>query len=273
MTGDLLYVYTVLPADSAALARLTQEVVPGLDGRPVWALVEGALAAVVGAVPGAEFEEEPLNEHLRDLAWLAPRAEQHQAVNASLQEWGDALLPLSFGTVYRGPDGVRRMLRDGAVDFARRLESVRGRAEWVATLQRDAAAATAALDHLSPAVRALLTEASASATGRAYLLRRRLAELRRDELRVLDARVAGELEAELGACIERSVAEPLVEGAAGTLVRLSLLVARKREAALLEAASQLDAAWRPHGYRLELSGPWPPYRFAGAWEGVASGTA
>jgi hypothetical protein len=275
MSGDLLYVYTVLLAASPALDRLRQEAVPGLDGRPVWALVEGELAAVVGGVPSAEFEEAPLNEHLRDLAWLAPRAAQHQAVNASLLEWGDALLPLSFGTVYRRPDGVLRMLRDGARDFASRLEAVRGRTEWVATLQRDAAAATAALETLSPAVRALQAEAAASAPGRAYLLRRRLADLRRDELRALDARVAGEVETQLGAWVERSVAEPMAEGAAAgaTQARLSLLVTREREGALLDAAARVNATWRPRGYRLELSGPWPPYRFAGAREGASSGAA
>src|SRR5207248_1375197 len=123
---DLLYVYTVLPADSPALERLREEPPRGIDGRPVWPLAEGALAA----------------------------------------------------------------------------------------------AALEALERLSPAVRALQAEVAASAAGRAHLLRRRLAELRREELRRLDARVAAELQARLGAAADRTFAEALVEGA--TLARLSL---------------------------------------------------
>src|SRR5204862_6385513 len=115
--------------------------------------------------------------------------------NARLLEWADALLPLSFGTIYRDATGVRRMLRAEQPDLEQRLAAVRGRAEWIATLQRDREAALTALEELSPAVRALAADVAARAPGRAYLLRRRLVELRRAGLRQLDARVADDARA------------------------------------------------------------------------------
>ena len=271
---DLLYVYTVLPADSPAVVRLRKEPLAGIDGRAVLAITEGPLAAAVSEVPAADFAEEPLNLKLRDLDWLAPRAAQHQQANALLLERADALLPLSFGTIYHDAAGVRRMLRADRPDLEQRLATVRGRAEWIATLQRDREAALAALDGLSPAVRALATEIAASAPGRAYLLRRRLAELHRSELRELDARVAEDARERLDAAAERIYPEPLLEGVAqATLARFSLLAARGVEARLVEIAKRCTATWGVHGYTLQVSGPWPPYRFAGLPLGATSGAA
>src|SRR5206468_3720129 len=59
MSGDLVYVYAVLAADSAALDRLLRDEIAGIDGRPVRSLREGALAAALSEVPAADFEEEP----------------------------------------------------------------------------------------------------------------------------------------------------------------------------------------------------------------------
>ena len=95
--GELLYLYAVVPADHA----LVQASLTGIGGGAVRAVVEGPIAGAVGTVPAAEFDEEPLNARLRDMGWLGPRAAEHQAVNGRLHELDDALVPLSFGTVYR----------------------------------------------------------------------------------------------------------------------------------------------------------------------------
>ena len=47
------------------------------------------------------------------------------------------------------------------------------------------------------------------------------------------------------------------------LVRASLLVTRPDEARFIELVERLQAEWPEPVYRLMLSGPWPPYRFAG----------
>jgi hypothetical protein len=45
--------------------------------------------------------------------------------------------------------------------------------------------------------------------------------------------------------------------------RGSLLVARAREADLLQVLDTLREELEPRGYSLLLTGPWPPYRFGG----------
>jgi hypothetical protein len=263
--SELLYVYGIVPAPAVPppprLGR-GEEALTGIGGAPVGLVVEGPIAAAASAVPAEEFDEEPLNSRLRDLEWLAPRATAHQAVNARLMELDDALLPLSFGSVYRDEASLRRMLAERAEDFARRLEAVRGRAEWVVTLTRDEAGALAALERDSDALRRLNEEIAASPPGRQYLVSRRLGTVRKQELANLDAEAIQSAVLGLAGTVEQVYREPLAEGAAGgPVARASVLVPRAREAAFLEEIGRLDRLWGARGYALVATGPWPPYRF------------
>jgi hypothetical protein len=246
--SELLYVYGVVPASQQAggLAGLA-----GIGGASVGLVTEGPVAAVVSAVPAAEFDEEPLNSRLRDLEWLSPRAAAHQDVNAQLLERGEALLPLSFGTVYRDEGSLRRALRARADEFARRLEAVRDRAEWVVTLTRDQTRALAALERASEALRRLSDEIAASPPGRQYLLTRRLGDRRRQELANLDAEAIESAVLGLAGSAERLYREPLAEGmVGGPIARASLLVPRAREGALREEIGRLNERWAGRGYAL-----------------------
>jgi len=264
--SELLYVYGIIPAPAAP--RLGAGSAPGelvgIGGASVGLVTGGPVAAVVSAVPAEEFDEEPLNSRLRDLDWLSPRAAAHQAVNARLMELDDALLPLSFGSVYRDEASLRRTLESRADDFARRLEAVRGRAEWVVTLTRDQTRALASLEHASEVLRRLNDEIAASPPGRQYLLTRRLGDVRRQELANLDAEAIQSAVLGLAGAVERIYREPLAEGTVGgPVARASLLVPRAGEAAFLAEVGRLDRVWSARGYSLAATGPWPPYRFGG----------
>lgn len=252
---SLLYVYAIAARDRAAPPGLL-----GMDGRAVIAQQEGDLAAFVSEVSEAEFAEVPLNANLTDLEWLTPRAVRHQEVNAALAAVVDALVPLSFGTVFRDRAGVGRMLRDRADEVRGRLDDLRGKAEWIAVVRRDEARARAALETTSEALRSLRAEIGAAPPGRAYLITRRLDETTRQELRASDAATIGAVTAALEGAGGRLYREPLVEdGGGGMIARYSVLAGRN-DGAALEGAAAGD--WRDRGYELDLSGPWPAYRFA-----------
>src|SRR4030088_2015711 len=133
---SLRYVYGIARAGDAA--RVAAAGLTGIDEKPVGCVVEGALAAAVSDVDEAEKGEAALNEHVRDLDWLAVRAAQHQAVNGRLLELLGTVLPLSFGAIYRDDERVRQMLREDAGDRSAQLASLAGHAEWVVTVSRDA---------------------------------------------------------------------------------------------------------------------------------------
>jgi hypothetical protein len=252
----LVYVYAVLPEPVAGELE-------GIDARPVRWIVEGGFAAAVSDVPSEDFDEQPLNERIRDMGWLGPRAVAHQDVNYRLHADGDASVPLAFGTVFRDDARVRQLLRDQAAVFAERLAAVRGRAEWVVALYLLPPDADY-LARSSPAIQALLGEIESSSPGRGHLLRRRLAELQRDEARRLQSESAADVLSSLGQVTEAVYPEPLPQDSVERpLLRASVLVRRSAEAPFLDAVERLQRQWPEPVYRLLLTGPWPPYRFGG----------
>ncbi|MGH2472465.1 MAG: GvpL/GvpF family gas vesicle protein [Candidatus Limnocylindria bacterium] len=257
MTGELRYLYAVARADAQAAIRAAD--LRGIDGTRVEGVVEGALLGATSVVPSTDYEEEPLNARLQDLEWLAPRAASHQEVNGRLLDLADAVIPLAFGAIYRGTDGVRELLRTRADDLADRLRAVEGRAEWIVSIERDGPNAPP-----GDAIRALDAEIAAAAPGRAFLLGKRRDEVIREERRARDVAIAEEAWATIEVVAERVYREPLIDDPATLAVaRFSVLALRAREVGLGDVVRRLGATGTLQGYRVRLSGPWPAYRFGG----------
>ena len=255
--STLVYVYAVTDA-------LAETSFGGIDLAPIRWVDAGALYAAVSDVPQAEFAEEPLNARLSDMDWLGPRAVAHQEVNAHLQRTQEALVPLSFGTVFHTDDRVRQFLDDNRESLSARLERVRGAGEWVLSLRQVAPLSFGDLARRSPALRAARSEIDASPPGRAHLMRRRLAELERDERRRLESDTARAVLDLLRSATRDVFAEPLPRDTLDRpLLRASLLVARRDESAFEDAVERVRARWPAPIYELSLTGPWPPYRFGG----------
>jgi hypothetical protein len=255
---SLVYVYAIAHRGHAEPAGLR-----GLDDGAVRAVRDGDLVAFVSDVPESEFAEAPLNAHLADLEWLTPRAVRHQEVNAALALSPDPLVPLSFGTVFRDPAGVTRMLRERAAEIGPRFEALRGKAEWIAVVRRDKEKALSALESRSEALRALRAQIEAAPPGRAYLAGRGLDETKRQELRATDAASIGDALAAFERAGTRLFREPLVEDAGGGMVARFSVLARRDSGPVLEGiGAAFGSAWADRGYAIELSGPWPAYRFS-----------
>lgn len=253
--SPLRYVYGIARANDAA--RVATAGLTGIDERPVGCVVAGDLLAAASDVDEANWNEAALNEHLRDLDWLAARAAQHQAVNGRLLELLGTVLPLSFGTIYRDDERVRQMLSEDAADRAVQLESLRGHAEWVVTVSRDA---NASAD--DDEVRALDEKIASSPPGRAFLLDKQRGTTLSRSVERRDGDAASDALAALEEVAVRTYQEPVVSGGTDAVaLRASILVAREREPALATAIAGLERRLGERGYRVRASGPWPAYRF------------
>jgi len=253
VTRTLVYLYAILgrPVDLEA---------SGIGGQRVRWIEDSDLTAAVSDVQADEFEEEPLNANVRDLAWLGPRAIAHQDVNQRLFEASEALVPLAFGTVFRDDRRVIDLLRNESQRLKEQLAHVSGCAEWVVALHQLGQPKV----EEAPAVKALKSQIEASAPGRAHLLRRQLATLERDEARRMQAEAATSLLEALRAIANEVFQEPLPSDTVERpLLRASVLARRGAEYEFIEQVERLRQRWPEPSYRLLLTGPWPPYRFAG----------
>ena len=251
----LRYVYGIVPARSAEAVDAAG--LEGLSGAPVRAISDDGVAAATSTVPENEFGADALNDHIRDLDWLTPRASTHQKVNARLLEIADTVIPLSFGTLYRDDERVREMLRTDAGGRVARLASLAGRAEWVVTVTRDVDEVPGAGEDLG----ALDREIASSTPGRAFLLEKRRTKVAEAAGARSDGEVGRHVFEELASVAERTYREPVAAAGRDVIVvRLSLLARRdddRVDARIDDVRAELEAS----GYRLRATGPWPAYRF------------
>jgi hypothetical protein len=133
----------------------------------------------------------------------------------------------------------------------------------VVTVHRTATADASA----SHAVNELREEIAAAGPGRAHLLRKRLADLERDALRQLERDAVEQVLHALREVAENVYTEPLPhELAERPLLRASVLVRRDDEPHFVRVAEALGSGW----YEVQLTGPWPAYRFSGLEHAAAA---
>ena len=253
-TATLVYLYAITGEDGAAFA---QHADAGVDGRPVRSVNEGGLVALVSDVPVEEYEQVALDQNVRDGHWLTPRATAHQAVNAAAHAACDSALPVPFGTIYRGDDRIREMLRERAAELTAKLASLRGRSEWVVALHRDTVHAA---EHLGQVRDAMAPREAAGGPGKRYLEKRRDEGELRADLRRLDDEAALAANHALARVSKTSFDEPVVDDAGDLVARVTYVLRGEDEHRFSDAIDGFNADWKARGYDLRATGPWPPYR-------------
>ncbi|RKE17527.1 GvpL/GvpF family gas vesicle protein [Streptomyces sp. TLI_171] len=255
--GWYSWLYAVVPAGAGA----TPAAGPGgVAGEPPRLVAAGALGAVVGSVPSADFDAEALERRLRDPRWLEDAVRAHHRVVEEVCAAGRGL-PLRFATVYRDDDRVRALLAAHAPAFLAALARIADRTEWGVKAYLDARAAEPEPD----ADARTAGGGPEDRPGTAYLLRRRAA--RDSGARALEEaaerarRIHGALAAAAGESAEHPPQSPEAAGVRDPMVlNGAYLVDRGREAAFGRLVAELGSAHRPL-LRVELTGPWPPYSF------------
>ena len=257
--SDLVYIYAVVPGDADFGGAPA-----GVDETPVLLVREGELAAVVSRVSPSYGEG--LDDRLADVAWLGPRAAAHDRVLTWASDTGP-LVPLPLLSLFRSEDAVRGMLRARASELRGLLAHVgRGR-EYGVRMFRVDGELRSVLAEYSPTIAELARQVTeASAPGQGYLLGRKLEAMTKEELATVSRDVGTRAFERLAACALESVEDPLPAptGAQTGIAVLdaSFLVAHDRIENFRAAVTDLVRDYDARGFRIEFTGPWPPYHFA-----------
>jgi hypothetical protein len=253
---DALWAYCVLHDGDPVPEGLA-----GVHGdAPVEAIRAGGLALLCSRVPLQEFGAEPLRRNLNELPWLERVARAHEGVLEAALEHA-TIVPLRLCTIFADEAAARRMLAERGPALSEALAALDGRDEWSVKLLVDAAALEAAIGGEAEPV----TEAG---SGAAYLLRRR----HERELRQAAGARAAELAEEVHARLREHALDARtlpaqnreLSGHTGEMVlNAAYLVERPEIERLREAVAELQERVLPEGAELRLSGPLPPFNFAG----------
>lgn len=260
---SLVYLYGVTSLGSAAAAQLRDGRVPGIEpGEPLFPIEAAGLVAAVSRVPSDVFDEEPLNALVTDLERLAPYAVRHEQAVRALA--ASALVPMTFGAVYRAPGRVTALLEARADEFGALLRRVAGREEWGLKVTGEVPRLLAAADQENDELLRLAAEAAVARPGRAYLISKRREQLRAQAASRLAAAMTGaivERLAPLAAEVARDDPGPPQPGTEQLLLKAAFLVEAGAATAFCATIADLEREYVPRGLTFEVSGPWAPYSF------------
>ena len=262
MADALLYVYGIVPASFDASGAPA-----GVDDAAVAVERSGDVGALISPVDADAYREGEIEARMADMAWLGPRARAHDRVVTWASDAG-AVIPLPVLSLFRDSSRVRAMLGERGTHLAETLRRVGPAAEYIVRMFRLDAPMAAALALLSDSVASLERQMAAASPGQRYLLGRKLEQERTQEVRRIGQQVAGDVYATLASAAMEATRSPLprgsgpAEGGAGAAVLdAAFLVRRDGTADFQHALTELVRQWEPRGFRVEFTGPWPPYHF------------
>ena len=252
------YAYAVArPFDPARAADLV-----GVDGAAIHLVRHQDLVAVVSPLAPAHADEAALRARLETLAGLEAIARAHHGVVAAVAAYAPTL-PFRLATVHRSDDRIAQLLRREHRHFHETLDRLAGRVEVGVKLYLQHAVASA-----GPMSMAAKTGGSAR-VGRDYLRYRREQRDRRQHAWRRATAAAEQMDAVLaGLAVDRRQHRPqsaeLSAAPGENVFNAAYLVDSGRAEALATRARRLGSE-NPH-LTIEVTGPWPPYSFAGSEE-------
>jgi len=256
--ANILYVY--------AVGRAGQQPPSGLeavDGSSrIDCFDEGPLCAFFTRVDAEEFSQEGVDRRAGDLDWLGAIGYRHQAATAALMRAG-AIVPLRAFTLFSSDAALRQWLLADREQLLHTLERLQGKQEWTLRIEFDPERWSAALVGRVDSLRALSAEIDAATTGKAFLLRKKRDEERKKASRDAEVQLVQEIEAEV---LKRLACESVAESRErrdGAFPQINVLVNRDEESRLQELHEELTKRYEDEGVAVALTGPWPPYTFAG----------
>lgn len=256
MTKTGTYVYCLVGARTAPRAGRSAR---GLSGTgPIRAIDVGdGLFAIAADAPLSEYGERAINARLSDLDWVARCALAHEAV---VEQFIDrpAVLPMKLFTIFNDDERVRAHVRGDRVRLRGIVRRIASHREWGVRVRLDR---ERALQAVAPDGR---KRAKASASGLAYLTRKKAQRDAAAELRMRARETAADLYDRFAAkarMARRRPASDLPAEGGTLLLDAAFLVPRSREASFRALAAREARARADDGYTVTLNGPWPPYTF------------
>ncbi|HEX6177350.1 MAG TPA: GvpL/GvpF family gas vesicle protein, partial [Thermoanaerobaculia bacterium] len=197
-----------------------------------------------------------------NLEWLGSIGYRHQAVVAALMRETD-IIPLRAFTLFSSEQALAKYLDDMSSSLTRKLDRIGGKQEWTLRIEFDPQLWNDALSTRVGSLRDLLAQINESAPGKAFLLRKKLDDERRRASREGEELIVGEIQDAILKKLRSEIVAETREQREGAFPQINVLVNRDEEAVLQELHRDLNDRFRGEGVTLAISGPWPPYTFAG----------
>lgn len=261
------YLYCIREKSTAKLC------IKGIDScKSVFTLPYRDLEAVVSEVPLEEFDSQEIKQKAQeDLNWIKAKALIHEAViEAAMLSNGKIMpvIPLSFGAIFNNRARIQQTIKKNYSKFEKILVDLRGKQEWGVKIYLESRQALEdKVKTGNEAVRARVKELQTMPKGAAYFFEKQINETIDSEVNSTIETYMQDIFVELKHHSENGLKGKILEKElTGKLDPMVLnafyLVQEDRIENFRSEIKRLSAEIGSRGFRLEYSGPWPPYNFA-----------
>ena len=255
--AQVLYVYAitrdaVTPASEA------------VDGSQRFGTCTAAgLHAVFTPVDSDAFSQEVIDARAGDLEWLGAIGYRHQAVMSELMR-ATSIVPLRAFTLFSSEEALREFVSVEREMLDATLTRLDGKQEWTLRIELEPGKWSEALTARVQSLREMQSEIATAAPGKAFLLRKKLDDEKKRASHSAEDELLAEIERAVLERVGRETVSESRQHRDGAFPQINVLINRDEESVLQELRDQLALRYEPEGVTLALSGPWPPYTFAGA---------
>jgi hypothetical protein len=260
--GQILYVYAITRS-----GHPMPKEIESIDGSDHLASVDAdGLCAFYSAVDAVNFSQPVIDARSKDVEWLGAIGYRHQTVMTALMR-GGTVIPLRAFTLFSNETSLRNHVLNDREKFGRILERLNGKQEWTLRIEFQPEQWNEALVRRVDSLRKLSGEIEQAASGKGYLLRKKLEDEKKRVSREAEQQVVSEVEQ---AVMQKLACDTVAESRlqrGGAFPQINVLINRDEEARLQELREELTGRYLSEGVSLALTGPWPPYSFAGTMNG------
>jgi len=257
MINDLIYVYCLSNGDPFIAQNIGNE---GLQS-----IVYKEFSVVVKYVSDGEFSEENLKRNLSDIQWLEIHAREHiETINKIMEQ--TTVIPFKFGTIFQTEESLKKFINDYSDSLAQNFQHIAGKEEWAVKMYCDRKKLSDQIDELSEEAAALEKQIMASSPGKAFLLKRKKAELIENEMDRLCKYFGQKYYDDFKNLSESVSLNNLLPkeftGRVDTMIlNATYLVNKTNLTDFKTKVNQLSKENENSGFFIEVTGPWPPFSF------------
>ena len=263
--NSICYVYGVVPSNFAAGKDPR-----GLDGIAIERITDGDLTALTSKLPGDEYSPDKLEISTGEVDWIGPRAVAHDRVVTWAADAG-AVIPFPMWTLFSNEAGVRGMLRERGQEFSETLKSVTGTHEYAVRVFASPSKVAEQIAKLRPAIAELEAAAAKASPGQRYLLQKKIAEQRENEVRAFLRETAqdcfDQLERASAKAVRHKLPNETPAGKGRAILYAAFLVNDKKLDGFRRVLTDIMNQHSESGLDFDFTGPWPPYNFVGTRSG------
>lgn len=257
MIDDLIYVYCISSSPHG--------LVHNMESNGLKTLIFDDFYVIVKYVSESDFAEENFKRNLSDIQWLEFNAREHIRVISLIMEYC-TVIPFKFGTIFHSKDSLRKFIADYSDSLIENFHNIKGKEEWSVKIYCERKVLSEQIDELSEEAADLQNQIMASSPGKAFLLKRKKADLIENEMNRLCMNYGQGYYDEFKNLSELTSLNNLlpkeVTGREDAMIlNAAFLVSENKVADFKGIVDTLRKKDEGFGFFIESTGPWPPFSF------------